>query len=220
MAIWMGNRVEPVTKGQKLRFWAIRVGVLIVIGWVLLSVRNFSEDKRSHAVRESLPLLFGYSWMIYPGEDFDPAKAEWGSVETAVAVADGQIFFVRNHHGIFAVRLSDQSLDPEQASYQFVEIGTSGPAQEGTVSDSSPIDLPGQSVRWSGSRKGRGFIYMSDRFLFGMKNTFQVGAPFRSGDLGQFQSALPPGIYFNSLASKINEANGVIFDSQGFDITP
>jgi hypothetical protein len=53
-----------------------------------------------------------------------------------------------------------------------------------------------------------------------MKNTYQFGAPFRSGDLQQFQFGLPPGIQFNSLASRINEANGVVFDSQGFDVTP
>jgi hypothetical protein len=220
MAIWFGNRVEPITTAQKLGVWAKRVVILIAIGGALISVRTFSEDKRSHAVRESLPLLFGYSWMVYPGEGFDPAKAEWGNFNSGVSIADGQIFFIRNHRGVFAVKLFDQSLEPEQARFQFVEIGVSGPVQGGTASGSRPIELPGQSIPWSGSRKGRGFIYLSERFLYGMKNTYQFGAPFRSGDLQQFQFGLPPGIQFNSLASRINEANGVVFDSQGFDVTP
>jgi len=199
--------------------WMTRVICLLVIGtygWVAFSVRSITEDRRSHAVRVSLPLLLGYSWIATPGENYDPAEAKWGSLSTAVGVADGRIVFVRTHQGEYALRLSNQTLEPEQAKYEFVTIGEKGLVHEGIVDGLHPIALPGRRITWSAAQTGHGFLYTSELFVFGFKNPFEFGGPFRDGDIQQFQNGLPPGVQFSSLAWKVNDMNGVKFDEQGF----
>ena len=180
------------------------------------TIRSVNEDSRSHAVRISLPLLPGYSRMVDPGENFDPAKADWKALQRGVAVADGQVVFIRTHQGDFALRLFDQTLAPEQAKYQFVAIGQNGSVHEGVADGDRPVELPDQRIQWSGAQPGRGFLYASENFVYGLKNPFQFGGPFPSSDLKQFQDSLPPGVHFSALAWKLNELNGVKFDDQGF----
>ena len=216
MAVWIGNR-NPSAKPMPT--WARGVVVLLAIAFYLyaaFAIRSVSEDKRSHAVRISLPLLPGYSWIVSPGENFDPAKAEWGNLATGAAVADGQVVFVRTNRGDYAVRLSDQSLVPEKAKYQFVCIGQNDTVHEGVANGDRPIELPGRRIQWSGAQPGRGFLYIGENVALGSKSSFQFGGPFPSGDVKQFQGSLPPGIQFSPFAWKLNELNGVKFDDQGF----
>jgi hypothetical protein len=204
---------------KPMPLWAKGIVVLLATAfyiWAALTIRSASEDKHSHAIRISLPLLPGQSWIVDPGENFDPLKADWGNLTTGVAVADGQVVFVRTQQGDYALRLFDQTLQPEQAKYQFVQIGQKDSFHEGVTNGDRPIALPGQSIQWSGAKIGCGFLYLSDSIVFGSQSPFQFGGPFPTGDVKQFQDNLPPGIQFSPFAWKLDELNGVKFDDQGF----
>jgi hypothetical protein len=216
----MAIAAEPRSRStQRMPLWAKGIVVLLATAfyvWAALTIRSASEDKHSHAIRISLPLLPGQSWIADPGENFDPAKADWGNLTTGVVVADGQVVFVRTSQGDYALRLFDQSLQPEQAKYQFARIGSKDSVHEGVTNGDRPISLPGQSIQWSGASPGHGFLYLGDNIVFGSKSLFQFGGPFPTGDVKQFQDNLPPGIQFSPLAWKLDELNGVKFDDQGF----
>ena len=207
MAIWIGNRTEPRTLGAKVAVWAKQLLILGFICWAVFAVRNYSEDTHSHAIKESFPLLFGFGHIVYRPADYDPDKAEWGPVHEAVCVDDGQIVFIQIHQAIYALKFTKQTLEPEQAEYEYVEVGSSSPIVK-SVSASFPggIRLPGATVSWSGRAPGRGFIYIKNSFMPGRKSRFLIGVPFYSGELDSYSKAVPAEVHFESLPYKIGEA--------------
>jgi hypothetical protein len=194
----------PPTLAEKLAPWLRRTLIGGCLIWICLSMQNFLEDTRTHTIKIVYPLLLNYERVTAPQPGFDPQKAEWSPVKTGFAVSDGTILFVKAGDSTYAVKLVRQTIQPEQAQYEFLKVGGTDPIVRGLAqTESGTINLPGHPLAWSGRRDGEGFLYLDDSFIWNDPPHYTIGVPFQSGDLQQFRHAVPASVHFESVPWKI-----------------
>jgi hypothetical protein len=208
MAIQIGEQPERVSRLEKWAPWIRRVLIIGCLIWAAFSIQNFSEDEISHTIKASYPLLMGYERIVSRTPDFDPAKARWKAVETAVPVIDDQIVFIRTGGAVYAVQISGQTAHPERAQYAYLQAGGSAPVvHAGTGEFPDSIELPGCKIGWSGRANGQGFIYLDDAFIWGKPSRFEVGVPFQKGALEKYRKTVPTEVHFETVPWKVKSAD-------------
>jgi hypothetical protein len=195
------------TLASKLTPWLGRGLVVGVLIWVCLSIEDFSKDVHSHTIKISYPLLLNYERITAPQPGFDPHAAEWQPVKTSFPVNDGAIFFVKANDATYAVKLTRQTIKPEQGAYAYLKVGSTDPIAQGLAhTESGSIDLPKNlQLTWSGRSDGSGYVYLDDSFIWNDPPHFTIGVPLQSGDLEQFRHTLPATIHFESVPWKVIE---------------
>ncbi len=207
MAIWIGNWVEPrpATRGQKIFTWFFRLFILVVLLGLACAVRVYVQDQNSGAIRVSFPLLLGFGWIAFPAPNYDPAKADWGSIDNSAPLADGQVIFIRTRHAVYALKFLRQTLNPEQAEFEYLPVGTSTPSLKSVTDEKTRIVLPDIRVEWSGHEAGSGYIYADSGFLLSRPTRYEIGVPFKHGDLETYRQAVPADVHFELPPWKIKD---------------
>jgi hypothetical protein len=196
--------VERPTTAEKIAPWIRRVVIGGALVWICVSLQNFYEDTRTHTIKVVYPLLLSSEKITHHEPNFDPQKAVWQPVQTAVPVLDGQVVFVKEGSVVYAVQFVRQTIRPEKLSYAWLKVGDPAPVVSGTA-ETYPdgVRLPDVKLAWSGKGDGAGYVYLDDAFMWDRLPRYMLGVPFQAGDLEQFRRALPAGTRFQSQPWKI-----------------
>ena len=133
-------------------------------------------------------------------------------METAVPVADDQIFFIKTASGIYAVKISDQQSAPEKGEYEYLKVGDTAPTVKAATGEyPGGITLPDCKVGWSGpvKRPGIGFLYLDNGFIWNKPPPFKIGVPFQTGNLESYRKGIPADVHFESVPWKIQDAGEI-----------
>ncbi len=122
-------------------------------------------------------------------------------VACTTPLKDGDIVFIKANNFVYAVKILQQLLVPEQATYQYVKLGTNSEPIEATTTapfpDGNGLMIDSVPVAWSGSQIGQGFIYLTSRYLHAP--LYEVGVPFFRGDLKNYSQKVPANVVFESV---------------------
>jgi hypothetical protein len=116
---------------------------------------------------------------------------------------DGDIVFIKRYrnNSVYAVKILHQTLVPERATYEYIEIGSnSSPTQATTVTPltiGSGLLIDGLRVQWSGGQIGLGYIYLTSRYWHPAR--YEIGVPFFRGNLEDYSRKVPANIHFESV---------------------
>ena len=210
MPIQIGDQPERVSRLEKFAPWLRRILIGGCLVWASVSIQNYYEDTVSHTIKETYPLLMGHERITSLTPAYDPRKARWKPVETAVPVADDQIFFIKTASGIYAVKISDQQSAPEKGEYEYLKVGDTAPAVKAVTGEyPGGITLPDCKVGWSGpvKRPGIGFLYLDNGFIWNKPPPFKIGVPFQTGNLESYRNKIPANIHFESVPWKIQNSD-------------
>ena len=140
--------------------------------------------------------------IIYQPNFVEPESGPRGPTLRAVptSVLDGDIVFIRYHQSVYAVKFLRQTMNPEQAHYEYLKVGSGMPPVTDRINKTFPggLFLDFFVVPWSGRTLGTGYVYLTATHR-GLPPAYEIGEPFYSGELQQFSKIIPPDVHFESL---------------------